>query len=72
MLDVVAFLERQCTVSPLVLCMMFHSNECAPGTSPYNATPGDVEAFFERLETFILRLRDTHDVTAPGLSEITT
>jgi hypothetical protein len=35
-----------------VLNLLFHSSEAIVGGSPYNRTPGELEAFFERLERF--------------------
>jgi hypothetical protein len=35
-----------------VLNLLFHSSEAIVGGSPYNRTPGELQAFFERLERF--------------------
>ena len=36
-----------------VLNLLFHSSEAIAGGSPYNTTPGELDAFFERLERFL-------------------
>lgn len=36
-----------------VLNMLFHSSEAIVGGSPYNRTPGELEAFLDRLERFL-------------------
>jgi hypothetical protein len=37
-----------------VLNVLFHSSEAIVGGSPYNRTPGELEAFLERLEKFLV------------------
>jgi hypothetical protein len=37
----------------VVLNMLFHSSEAIVGGSPYNRTPGELDAFFDRLERFL-------------------
>ncbi len=36
-----------------VLVMMFHSNECTPGTSPFNTSTEDVNRFSRRISFFL-------------------
>ena len=37
-----------------VLNLLFHSSEAIVGGSPYNRTQGELDAFFERLERFLV------------------
>jgi hypothetical protein len=36
-----------------LLNVIFHSSEGIVGGSPYNRTPGELEAFFDRLDRFL-------------------
>ncbi len=36
-----------------VLNLLFHSSEAIVGGSPYNRTPGELDAFCERLDRFL-------------------
>jgi hypothetical protein len=38
------------SVSPTVLCAMFHNVELVPGKSPYCKTEADCRAMFDRIE----------------------
>jgi hypothetical protein len=38
-----------------ILNLLFHSSEVVPGGSPYNATAAEVDAFLDRLGTFLTR-----------------
>jgi hypothetical protein len=50
--DMKALADRLVRRGEIVLNMLFHSSEAIVGGSPYNRTPGDLDAFFERLERF--------------------
>jgi hypothetical protein len=48
-----------------VLNLLFHSSEAIVGGSPYNRTPGELDAFFDRLERFLsFATRELHAVPA--------
>ena len=47
-------LARQITARRIpILNLLFHSSEAIPGGSPYNRSPGDVDAFYDRLGRFL-------------------
>jgi hypothetical protein len=50
--DMVALARGLARSNEPVLNLLFHSSEAIVGGSPYNQTPGELEAFFERLERF--------------------
>ncbi len=48
-----------------VLNVIFHSSEALAGGSPYNRTVGELDAFFERLQSFLnYAVRDLHATAA--------
>ncbi len=50
--DMIALARTLARANEPVLNLLFHSSEAIVGGSPYNRTPGELEAFFERLERF--------------------
>jgi hypothetical protein len=50
--DMIALARTLSRANEPVLNLLFHSSEAIVGGSPYNRTPGELEAFFERLERF--------------------
>ncbi|HEU4935269.1 MAG TPA: hypothetical protein VFT39_02370 [Vicinamibacterales bacterium] len=50
--DMIALARALARSNEPVLNLLFHSSEAIVGGSPYNRTPGELEAFFERLERF--------------------
>ena len=46
-------IRRERRSGPTILTVMFHSNECCPGTSPYCASEDDVETLLGRLGVFL-------------------
>jgi len=50
--DMIALARALARSNEPVLNLLFHSSEAIVGGSPYNQTPGELEAFFERLERF--------------------
>ena len=52
-----------------LLNVIFHSSEAIAGGSPYNRTPADVEAFFERLGRFLCFATKDLGATAATFSE---
>ena len=50
--DMIALARTLARSNEPVLNLLFHSSEAIVGGSPYNRTPGELEAFFERLERF--------------------
>jgi len=56
--------------APLVLCMMFHSNEATAGMSPYYETEAQVDEFIDRLERYLDALFARPNVSALGLSDV--
>lgn len=54
----------------IFLCMMFHSNEYAVGTSPYSLTNDSVKLLKDRLEQFFTVMKDIYTIQYAGLSEI--
>jgi hypothetical protein len=49
-----------------ILNLLFHSSEAIVGGSPYNSTQGDLDAFYERLGTFLTYA--TRELGAEGLT----
>jgi hypothetical protein len=52
--DMIALARTLARANEPVLNLLFHSSEAIVGGSPYNRTPGELEAFFERLERFFV------------------
>jgi peptidoglycan/xylan/chitin deacetylase (PgdA/CDA1 family) len=53
-LDDMCALARRLVVEGVpLLNLIFHSSEAIVGGSPYNRTPGELEAFFDRLDRFL-------------------
>jgi hypothetical protein len=53
-LDDMCGLARRLVVDGVpLLNLIFHSSEAIVGGSPYNRTPGELEAFFDRLDRFL-------------------
>jgi len=50
--DMIALARTLARSNEPVLNLLFHSSEAIVGGSPYNRTPAELEAFFERLERF--------------------
>ena len=50
--DMIALARMLARADEPVLNLLFHSSEAIVGGSPYNRSPGELEAFFERLERF--------------------
>ncbi len=50
--DMIALARTLARMDEPVLNLLFHSSEAIVGGSPYNQTPGELEAFFDRLERF--------------------
>jgi hypothetical protein len=51
--EMVALARSLARTGEPVLNLLFHSSEAMVGGSPYNTTPGELDAFFERLEGFL-------------------
>ncbi len=51
--DMKALARRLAGRGEPVLNMLFHSSEAIVGGSPYNRTPAELDAFFDRLERFL-------------------
>lgn len=51
--EMVALARSLARADEPVLNLLFHSSEAIVGGSPYNTTPGELDAFFERLERFL-------------------
>jgi hypothetical protein len=50
--DMIALARALARANEPVLNLLFHSSEAIVGGSPYNRTPGELEAFLERLDRF--------------------
>jgi hypothetical protein len=50
--DMIALARTLARANEPVLNLLFHSSEAIVGGSPYNRSPGELDAFFERLERF--------------------
>jgi hypothetical protein len=51
--DMCALARRLADDGVPLLNLIFHSSEAIVGGSPYNRTPGELDAFFERLDRFL-------------------
>ena len=51
--DMCALARRVAGDGVPLLNLIFHSSEAIVGGSPYNKTPGELDAFFERLDRFL-------------------
>nr|AHZ45624.1 lipopolysaccharide biosynthesis protein [uncultured bacterium] len=51
--DMCALARRLAADGVPLLNLIFHSSEAIVGGSPYNRTPGELEAFFDRLDRFL-------------------
>jgi hypothetical protein len=51
--DMQAFARRLVDAGEPILNVIFHSSEAIVGGSPYNKTAGELDAFFERLRSFL-------------------
>ena len=51
--DMIALAKDLARWNEPVLNLLFHSSEAIVGGSPYNRTPGELEAFFDRLDRFL-------------------
>ncbi|HEY8551350.1 MAG TPA: hypothetical protein VIL35_15440 [Vicinamibacterales bacterium] len=51
--DMIALARRLADSGVPVLNLLFHSSEAIVNGSPYNRTPGELEAFLERLDRFL-------------------
>jgi len=70
MMALTEHLCRQVGHDRVLLCMMFHSNECTASLSPYNSSAGEVSLFLGRLRDYFLTLFSAYDVQSIGLSEV--
>ena len=52
--DMKTFARRLVESGEPVLNVIFHSSEAIVGGSPYNKTPGELDAFLDRLESFLI------------------
>ena len=52
--DMTALARTLATASEPVLNLLFHSSEAIVGGSPYNSTQGELDAFCDRLERFLV------------------
>jgi hypothetical protein len=51
--DMIALARDLARWNEPVLNLLFHSSEAIVGGSPYNRTPGELDAFFDRLDRFL-------------------
>lgn len=64
--DMCALGRRLVTRGAPILNLLFHSSEVIVGGSPYNRTQGELDAFYERLGTFLTFA--TQDLNATGMT----
>ena len=64
--DMIALATQIARAGVPILNLLFHSSEAIVGGSPYNRTPGELDAFYDRLGRFLMFA--TRELGAEGLT----